>query len=338
MPDTSESDLGRLKQLSREIRDLDVGEAVDTITTPDPTTFLRDYVASNKPALIKGAIDHWPALQIWNKESLAATAGQQLISVDVTPNGYGDAVTPYTAADGQPGLCFCIPDKRRMLFKDFLDLVFQQPNTEVPYLQQQNSNLIEEFSVLLPDVESHLEFAAAAFQAPPDAVNLWIGDERSTTTFHKDHYENLYAVVRGKKVFHLLPPTDVYRMGLQLYPAAQYTQAGGQLQPVLQQPPQQVLWCPIHPEPADPQAIAEHPLFFDNSLPKPLRVEVCEGDVLYLPAMWWHYVQQEGDERDGWCVAVNYWYDMHFGSRYAAYKLVESISEGLGLLPSVEGI
>ena len=27
-----------------------------------------------------------------------------------------------------------------------------------------------------------------------------------------DHFENLYAVVRGTKVFHLLPPSDVYRM------------------------------------------------------------------------------------------------------------------------------
>lgn len=75
----------------------------------------------------------------------------------------------------------------------------------------------------MPDIEPQLGFAATAFRAPPDAINLWIGDERSTTTFHKDHYENLYAVVRGKKAFHLLPPTDVYRMGLQLYPAAQYT-------------------------------------------------------------------------------------------------------------------
>jgi hypothetical protein len=35
-------------------------------------------------------------------------------------------------------------------------------------------------------------------------------------------YENLYCVVRGKKVFHLLPPTELYRMSLQLYPAARY--------------------------------------------------------------------------------------------------------------------
>jgi jumonji domain-containing protein 7 len=78
--------------------------------------------------------------------------------------------------------------------------------------------------VLLPDVDAQLGFAAEAFGSAPEAVNLWIGDERSTTTFHKDHYENLYCVIRGVKLFHLLPPTDVYRMGLQLYPSAQFQQ------------------------------------------------------------------------------------------------------------------
>lgn len=35
-------------------------------------------------------------------------------------------------------------------------------------------------------------------------------------------YENIYCVLRGKKVFHLLPPTELYRMGLRRYPAARF--------------------------------------------------------------------------------------------------------------------
>jgi jumonji domain-containing protein 7 len=56
-----------------------------------------------------------------------------------------------------------------------------------PVLQQQNSNLTQELPQLLEDVDVQLEFAAAAFGAPPDATNIWIGDERATTSFHKDH-------------------------------------------------------------------------------------------------------------------------------------------------------
>lgn len=46
----------------------------------------------------------------------------------------------------------------------------------------------------------------------------------SVTTFHKDHAENIYVVVSGAKTFTLLPPTDVWRMALHLYPAARYEQ------------------------------------------------------------------------------------------------------------------
>lgn len=38
-------------------------------------------------------------------------------------------------------------------------------------------------------VEPFLELARKAFRNEPDAVNLWIGDERSVSAVHKDHYE-----------------------------------------------------------------------------------------------------------------------------------------------------
>lgn len=46
------------------------------------------------------------------------------------------------------------------------------------------SNLTTELPALLPDV-GELPWAAEAFGSAPDAVNLWIGDERAATTFHK---------------------------------------------------------------------------------------------------------------------------------------------------------
>lgn len=88
------------------------------------------------------------------------------------------------------------------------------------------------------DVEPHLEWASEALGARPDAVNLWCGerfaivgpthsthgvswprlvacrcgDERAATSFHKDHYENLYCVITGQKVFTLLPPCESWRL------------------------------------------------------------------------------------------------------------------------------
>ena len=41
---------------------------------------------------------------------------------------------------------------------------------------------------------------------------------------HKDHYENLYAVVRGEKWFTLLPPWDTHFTGIQPFAPAHYCQ------------------------------------------------------------------------------------------------------------------
>ncbi len=55
----------------------------------------------------------------------------------------------------------------------------------------------------------------------------------------QDHYENIYAVICGVKVFSLLPPADAYRLGITPYPVAQYARDQlGRLQLDLVQPKQ----------------------------------------------------------------------------------------------------
>lgn len=164
----------------------------------------------------------------------------------------------------------------------------------MPYLQHQNSNLTVELPALLDDVEACFPWARAAFGGAPDAVNVWVGDARAATTFHKDHYENVYAVVAGTKVFTLLPPCDAYRLALASLPAASFQpdgdsggEGGGALVPVLEPGGRRVTWSPVDPDPADlSEARRAFPLFFDPSLPRPLVAEVGPGDVLYLPALW----------------------------------------------------
>ncbi|CAN0425759.1 unnamed protein product, partial [Hapterophycus canaliculatus] len=53
----------------------------------------------------------------------------------------------------------------------------------------QNDSLRQEFPGLAADVEPSLALARETFGNEPDAVNLWIGDDRSVSAVHKDHYE-----------------------------------------------------------------------------------------------------------------------------------------------------
>ena len=281
------------------------------------------------------------------------------VTVAVTPNGQADAVCDVSVAHDRAYCkkCFMLPCQRDVPFTEFMDHAahgstashadckdtqqecmgsgHSQPSTdrlgtssEVMYLQQQDNNLRTSFPELVHEVEEELQWASEAFGAGPEAVNLWIGNDRSVTSFHKDHYENLYAVVAGEKVFTLLPPSDSYRMQLQKFPVATYQDTSHGLQAVLE-PDSTVLWSPIEDltDGSAPATQQQCPLYADPELPEPLRVIVRPGELLFLPSLWWHQVEQRAG-KDGLVIAVNYWYDMEFDCKYAYYKLVEAVSNG----------
>ena len=52
-------------------------------------------------------------------------------------------------------------------------------------MQHQNNSLTEEYPALQADIQPGLQWADRVFGGPPEATNLWIGDDRSVTSFHK---------------------------------------------------------------------------------------------------------------------------------------------------------
>lgn len=55
------------------------------------------------------------------------------------------------------------------------------------------------------------------------------------------------------------------------------------------------------------------------------------GDMLYLPAMWFHEVHQREDRPGGRCIAVNFWHEMRFDFRWAQLQFVLRVAEEAGL-------
>lgn len=82
--------------------------------------------------------------------------------------------------------------------------------------------MTKEFPELVSDIDKELPWASQAFGAKPSAINLWIGDQRSVTSLHKDPFENIYCVVNGWKDFVLFPPTDRPWLPYKFLPVAQY--------------------------------------------------------------------------------------------------------------------
>ncbi|KAG9961190.1 phospholipase A2, partial [Aureobasidium melanogenum] len=287
---------------------------------PSALEFLQ-YVARNRPFVVRKGAQDWTAVQKWDSHYLLNVLGDSLVNVAITPFGNADAVLK--EADGS--LSYVKPLERLEPFDKVIRYISEQEldqsePTPIKYAQTQNDNLRNEYSSLFEDVPSDIPFARIALRKTPEAVNFWLGNSLSTTSLHKDNYENLYVQVRGQKHFVIMPPTAAAAVNEQSVPGTTYVSTNKDETAKLKvQDLKHVLDEPelIVPVPTwDPDFPDVRPTPY-SKLVKPLRVTLNEGDMLYLPAMWYHKVGQScGDE--GYCCAVNYWYDMEFGGSFWA--------------------
>ncbi|KAK9289574.1 hypothetical protein L1049_007730 [Liquidambar formosana] len=335
-----------IETLWEEVRELSLGSSsqVERLhSPPSPLRFLREFVSANKPCIISNATLHWPAISSWSTDSYLNRAlssdDHHLVSVHLTPNGRADALAPNPNGDPS-SLCFASAHVESMPFHLALLHISNSKKGFVAYAQQQNDCFRTEYSALAADCEAHIPWATEALGCLPEAVNLWIGNHFSETSFHKDHYENLYAVVSGEKHFLLLPPTDVHRMYIRQYAQAHYSfsQATGEFTLEVENPVRYVPWCSVNPYPSPEtrdREISEFPLYFNG--PKPFECTVKAGEILYLPSMWFHHVRQSPDSQ-GRTIAINYWYDMQFDIKYAYFNFLQSIHYLSTHVPTLPGM
>jgi hypothetical protein len=105
-------------------------------------------------------------------------------------------------------------------------------------------------------------------------INLWVGARGQITHLHYDSYVNFNVQIVGEKVWTLIAPNS--EMSVRPFPFLHPSHAQSRL------PSLEVLHLPSHME------------VFQETLKK--------GDVLYIPALWWHHV-----EAVSLSVSVNFW-------------------------------
>ncbi|ALC44869.1 CG10133 [Drosophila busckii] len=304
-----------IKLLLQEAEELSIGGQIAELKQlPTPLEFARDYYAKNAPVVIRKAVAHWPAVQKWTPDYLLNKLKDKIVDVAVTPNGYADGLA---TQDGKE--YFVLPLETQMPLSELLQRL-DDPMGAVHYIQKQNSNFSLDFPELAEDIlPTDLNFAQQCFAKDPDAVNFWLGDERAITSMHKDPYENLYCVVAGYKDFILLPPHQLCCVPRRRYETGVYKlNSNGQyyIEPFLNEgEPQHTEWVSVDPLSPDLGAYPQY------AKARPLRVRVHAGDVLYLPNYWFHHVSQSHK-----CIAINFWYDMEYDSRYCYYRMLEQLT------------
>ncbi|KAK4899453.1 hypothetical protein LTR27_003186 [Elasticomyces elasticus] len=290
---------------------------------PSALEFLQ-FVAKNRPFVVRHAANSWTASEKWDADYLRQRMGSEEVKVAVTPLGNADAVVQQSNGS----LVFVEPHEIFQSFTSFLDDTQASSSRHVEYAQTQNDNLHNEYANLLPDVPTDIPFARLALGQSADAINLWLGDDRSVTSLHKDNYENIYVQIRGQKDFVLMPPVEMPCVNEQLLRPGRYVLTDdGELEVQLDEAAERIpvaTWDPDEPE----QRTTPY-----SHLAKPLRVTLREGDMLYLPSMWYHKVSQRiGDE--GFVCAVNYWYDMDFaGNHWAQTAFIRDVYQAEQMKP-----
>ncbi|KAK4056539.1 hypothetical protein OIO90_002386 [Microbotryomycetes sp. JL221] len=324
-----------LKALTVEHQELNSSSVAVLHETPTAAQF-ASFVIANRPVLIKRqqsqgisnvdsryndstsiTLEHkqdepWHrALTCWTNKYLCDKMGNKKLKIAVTPDGRADSIT----SDG----LFVEPAIDELSMIDFLaklDPPVQDRNGPTHYLQSQNDNLGEEYEALREDVGTQgPAFARQIFGAEPDVSNIWIGDNRSVTSLHKDPYENIYFVVRGSKHFKLLSPTASAVLDEQQYPHATWSFSSSDQNFKLEKTEPEILvpWINIDFDQSAQEQIV--------NVAHVLTVDVEAGDMLYLPALWYHQVSQSvgpsppSAEDDSQMetkatIAINWWYDM----------------------------
>lgn len=175
----------------------------------------------------------------------------------------------------------------------------------VRYMQSQDNNFPREFPALSHDAPHSLAFADEALGAAPAAVNLWLGrDIETVSRLHNDNYENIYVQLSGTKELFLIPPGDAYALDERFLTPASYDTNMNLVIETDSVTAHKVLFPTVDPS----DSTTHNDVFRRHALV--YRVVLEPGDMLYMPALWYHQVSVTSvGAANGTNVSLNYWYN-----------------------------
>jgi hypothetical protein len=313
---------------------------------PTAIEFMRDYASLSRPFVVRGAAKHWPAYERWTDEYLRTTVGNAQVRVlcdkqlQGVHNGDGDAQwIPATVAElidemaqrrietersssnpagestvrgdangpasdrskfldcarlymGGIGIWrFGEPKALHALCNDLVDSCAQPPFTAT--LTKMMTNLwlaILHRQTLVQFIDVAMTHVCIVLWIMLCNVSFRFGDGNHTSVTHSDHTENVMAVLSGEKKFTIWSPGQRAYMHLVSKPS--------------------YVSMPSYITVPDTMLSGEVPLdtkqFPCAAHARPLHVTLHAGDILFLPAFWFHRVESFGRS-----LAVNWWLASH---------------------------
>lgn len=178
------------------------GVDVPVVDRIAPDRFFRDFYCANRPVILTGLTDDWPALSKWSLDWIEATLGSR----DVSVQWDREANDNYESQS---------PDHRRtMRLADVIARMRAGASNDF-YITANNSDLNKQALAPLWDDVGALP-GILAKKEERDGF-FWMGPKGTITPFHHDLTNNLLLQIAGRKRVKLVPPYLTPRMRNRLH-------------------------------------------------------------------------------------------------------------------------
>lgn len=156
---------------------------IERIDPPSPEEFEARYVKPSRPVILRGAIDHWPAMRSWSREQLKRRFGDRTVPVIRRKGG--------AMYDERAGVFY-----ERIRFADYVDLLDVGGALDLYMVFRVHEVLPELFDdIVCPPYCQGANWYRARF---------WFAAPETRGPLHRDLPNNLYAQITGRKQFVLI--------------------------------------------------------------------------------------------------------------------------------------
>jgi hypothetical protein len=161
--------------------------------------FLEDFYCTNRPVLITGMMDDWPALRKWSLDYFSEAFGDRDVEVQIDRKAAGHYEEQERSNYARTN--------RTMRFSDFIEAVRTAGVTNDFYMTANNGASNQS---ALPELwDDIVQFPEYLDGHSPRNGFFWFGPAGTITPFHHDLTNNLMAQVIGRKRVKIVPSWDL---------------------------------------------------------------------------------------------------------------------------------